>query len=270
MVRFGKLRAGLLQSLLVSFVLTGVTLISTTPESLAQPIKYDGTKEYITVSLEHAFSSLLPAVKNMTAFNFTGEIPVVVHKVGTPGFMTWTQISDAKNAGFGIMSHTETHLVFSSTTPNSTVHYEVVQSKIDLQNHGFNVTGFGPANDVFTPYAKQLMDANYGWTRIEPAKPNTLYSLTHDGLRYGMPLAEHHYGVGNPPATLNNFTQIKNIIDSAVQHHTWVVFDFHQLDNTGIGYHSSPQLFWKVLKYIKQKHAAAQILVGSIDDGLAK
>src|SRR4029077_20310601 len=101
-----------------------------------------------------------------------------------------------------------------------------------------------------------------------PQKPNTLYSITHDGLKYGMPLALHHWGVGNLPATLNNFTQIKNIIDSAVQNHTWVVFDFHQLDNTGLGYHASPQLFWHVLEYIKEKHDADQIIVGSIDDGL--
>ena len=88
----GKLGANLLKSIQIIFVVAAIVLVFTTQESFAQPVKYDGTKGYVTISLEHEFTSHLPAIKNMTVFHFTGEIPVVVHKVGKPGYMAWTQI----------------------------------------------------------------------------------------------------------------------------------------------------------------------------------
>jgi hypothetical protein len=258
--------------LLSGFILAAQPTLNPFPFPLASAQAaakaYDGTKGYVTIWFEHAFASQRQAMENMSKYGMRASIDVVVQKVGQPGYMTWTELQGwNSNAGFEIMSHSETHLVISDSTPYETLYYEIVQSKLDLQNHGFDPTHYGPPNNVFTAEASELMSDNYKYTRVQPQIPNTSYTINHDGLKYGFSKALHHYGVGNG-AALPTFDSVKQVIDSAIQNHTWIVLNFHQIENSSVALRTSPQIVSQILDYIRQKSSAGQLIVDTSENGL--
>ena len=247
-------------------LISGVALLPITLSSqqeasaLASPPIYDGSKGAVTFAFGHAFKSQLPAIKNVTSFGFTGNISPVETKIGKSGWMTQSDLTNYKNAGWQILSHSMTHPRISSSTSDSVLKYEIVQSKNALTNMGFCITGYESPFDVITTNSAVYIKNNYKYAVINPNKYNTPYSITHDGSNWGFNKAVHYYGVGNGLA-IHDFNSAKAAIDYAVNNHAYLILNVHQIDNSGTTYHTSPALYWKILQYVKQKSDAGQLNV---------
>ena len=250
----------------VIILISGVALLPITLSSqqeataLTSPPVYDGSKGTLTLAFGHAFLTELPAIKNTTSYGFTGNISPVVSKIGMSQWMTLSEDLNYKNAGWQILSHSMTHPRISSTTSNSVLQYEIVNSKNVLTNDGFCITGYESPYDVITTNSASYIKNNYKYAVVNPNHYNTPYSITHDGLQWGFKTAVHYYGVGNG-LSIHDFTTAKAAIDYAINNHAYLILNFHQMDNSGGTYSTPPSLFWQILQYVKQKSDAGQLNV---------
>jgi len=228
--------------------------------ALIAPAKYNGSKGTLTFAFGHAFKSELPAIINVTRYNFGGNISPVETKIGDIGYMTQTQLLNYQNAGWQILSHSMTHPRIDSTTSSSVLKYQIVQSKSALTNIGLCITGYESPFDIITTNSAVYIKNNYKYAIINPNRQNTVYSITHDGLKWNFPTAIHYYGVGKG-LSIHDFATAKKQIDYAINNHTYLVLNFHQIDSSTNPYSTYPSVFWQILQYAKQKSDAGQLNV---------
>ena len=109
-----------------------------------------------------------------------------------------------------------------------------------------------------TTQSMVTINETYQWGSLGICKQNDLNTIKNDAkIRFGLngiiPML-HHCGVDSVGAApLNNFAQIKSMIDTAAQMHTWLVLNFHQIDNIPEPFHTTPQMFKQILDYVKAK-----------------
>jgi len=226
------------------------------------PTKYDSSIGTLTFAFGHAYKSELAAIKNVTSYNFVGNISPVVTKIGNSGYMTQSDLVNYKNVGWEILSHSMTHPRIDSTTSSSVLQYEIVQSKTALTNMGFCITGYESPFDVITTNSAVYIKNNYKYAVINPNKQNTVYSITHDGAQWNFPIAIHYSGVGKGLA-IHDFATAKDAIDYAIDNHTYLILNFHQIDSSTNSYSTYPSVFWQILQYVKQKSDAGKLAVES-------
>ncbi len=213
---------------------------------------YNGTFATVTFAFGHAYKSQLQAMNNLTKYHFMGNISPVETKIGTSGYLTVSQLLSLQTSGWQILSHSMTHPKIDSSTPDSTLQYEIVQSKQDLTNDGLCITGYESPFDIITTNSAYYIQSNYKYAVIKPNHQNTMYSISHDGLQWNFPVAIHYYGVGKGLA-YNNFTTVKPLIDYAIKYHTYLILNFHQIDSSTNPYSTYPEDFWQILQYVHQQ-----------------
>ena len=232
--------------------------------------KYDGSKAYLTLWFDHAFADQIPAINAMVQANLHGAILVRTGVVGNPEYMTWNDLNFYANHGIEMLDHSVSHPIITDTTSEGKLVKEILFSKTVLQQHGFKVTGYLSPYDLITPESARIINSHFTYTVVPSVRQNTLDSIHTEGKNYGftMPVLQH-FGVGVPPGPpLNNFTAVKTQIDYAINNHTWLVLNFHQLDSKVIPYHANLKLFQEILNYVKQKSNAKQIVVVTPSEGL--
>lgn len=254
-----------------TFVFALIVVLLIPQQSYAvQNQKFDGSKAYLTLWFDHAFADQIPAINAMVEADLHGAILVRTGVIGNPEYMTWNDLNFYANHGIEMIDHSVTHPIISPITSQGKLVKEVLTSKSTLQQHGFRVLGYLSPYDLITSESARLIDSHFKYSVVPSVKQNTVKSISTEGKQYGfnVPVLQH-YGVGIPPGPpLNNFTAAKTQIDYAILHHTWLVLNFHQLDNKLISYHADPKLFQEILKYIKQKVATKQITVVTPSEGL--
>jgi hypothetical protein len=256
-------------------ILTVGILSAAQPSSESFGKKYDGTKGTVTIWFDHCYNSQIPAINSMTSDGFIGGILVVVQKANKDGYCTWNQIHSFNKQGWEIISHSEDHKRATPQTTQKQLAYEIIQSKIDLQNQGFNVIIYESPYTAITSASTTMIGQNYKASQVPGCEQNTLTSIKNDGnnpaLGYNFPKGFpvlHHCGIGVSGSPLNTFDQVKAQIDSAIIHKTWILVNFHQIDNSPAAYHTPPALFTKVLNYIKQQSDAGKLQFVRPDVGL--
>jgi hypothetical protein len=170
--------------------------------------------------------------------------------------MTQQQLLNLQARGFEIASHSETHASISSSTSASTLYYETVQSKIDLENMGFIVNGFIQPSNKMTTASFELIKNNYKWTSFfSPLtyQPQymTLQTLNYSKTNYGI-YHEYAHGVGNS-YSLNTFAKVKEKIDYAIANKFLIAFKFHGIKTGSSSYLTSPVMFKDIVDYLKQQ-----------------
>lgn len=108
-------------------------------------------------SNEDNYTNAFPIMKK---YGFTGVLYVVVEYINTANYLTVDQIKEMAAAGWEVGSHTETH---PNLMNSSSVRYEIVQSKIDLEKMlGVPILTFAyPFGDVGNTAVSYIHFANY-------------------------------------------------------------------------------------------------------------
>ena len=234
---------------------------------------YDGTKAAVSVTFEHAFSNQLTAINaNMSDMNAT--IAVITQRVGNSGYMTQQQLLDLQNRGFEIASHSETHKNISTSTPPDQLYYETVESKFDLEQMGFKVTGFVPPLNKETIQSFALIQKYYGWTEFFNPITNSTYHPEYSSLQ-DLNYSKQHFGIYNEPIwgvghgdDLKNFSDVKAKIDYAIANKLWVALKFHEIVTTTGTYDTSPTIFHDIIQYIRDQKSAGNLLVLTRSEGV--
>lgn len=242
-------------------------LVLTFSQPTEGPAPYDGSIGMITIAFGHAYAGQSSAMNNMTNYHFTGNVSPVVSKIGTRGYLTQSYLLNLKNLGWEILAHSMTHPKIDNITPDSKLQYEIVQSKISLTNMGFCITGYESPYDKITTNSSVYIKNNFKYSVINPNRQNTAYSIIHDGANWHFPLAIHYYGVGIGLG-IHDLNTAKSVIDYAIANHTYLILNFHQIDNISETYHTSPQLFFQIIQYVKAKSDAGQIKVENSENAL--
>jgi hypothetical protein len=238
----------------ISIILVFLVML-TTSDQYASAVLYDGTKAGVMLTFEHATSNQLPSI-NSEMIDIVGTIAPLPTRIGASGHMTQQQLLDLQARGFEIASHSETHASISSSTSASTLYYETVQSKIDLENMGFIVNGFIQPSNKMTTASFELIKNNYKWTSFfSPLtyQPQymTLQTLNYSKTNYGI-YHEYAHGVGNSYA-LNTFAKVKEKIDYAIANKFLIAFKFHGIKTGSSSYLTSPVMFKDIVDYLKQQ-----------------
>jgi peptidoglycan/xylan/chitin deacetylase (PgdA/CDA1 family) len=107
--------------------------------------------------------------------------------VGTPGYLTASQLQELAAEGHEIGSHTVDHVNLIETR-GADLSYEICQSRVDLMQMGFKVASFAYPFGHFDSAARQAaIDCGYNSARtvidgpelIPPADPFTLRSMPY-------------------------------------------------------------------------------------------
>jgi peptidoglycan/xylan/chitin deacetylase (PgdA/CDA1 family) len=86
-----------------------------------------------------AYTDVLPMLKR---YGLVATFYIVTNFVGQPGYMTWEQVAELRDAGMEIGAHTVGHPDLT-TLDWETAGFEIAQSKADLEQHlSINVTSF--------------------------------------------------------------------------------------------------------------------------------
>jgi hypothetical protein len=108
----------------------------------------------------------------LDTYGYKGNFMVVCNWVGLTNRMSWTQISALANDGMAIGSHTMTHGDLNIMSA-SQLQFELGQSKICLQSHGFNPTTFS--------YPRNFGSENATVVKVVAQYYNTAKSLGNQG-----------------------------------------------------------------------------------------
>ena len=214
---------------------------------------YDGTKAGVMLVFEHATSDQLPEIEE-NLYDMVGTMGPLSERVGTSGHITQQQLLDLQAIGFEISSHSTTHELISDSTPASVLYDEIVQSKIDLENMGFQIHGYIAPYNILTIGSFELIKNNYEWTTfwgpIQPVpREMTLQTLADSYATHGI-YHEYAWGVGNG-YTMDTVTNVKNKIDEAIANNYLIAFKFHQIIDGSNQYLTSPAMFAEIIDYVR-------------------
>ena len=165
-----------------------------------------------------------------------------------PVFMSWSEIVKLADNGEDIASHTYNHknLAFLS---NSSINYELGQSKQDLKNHGINAPifvypyGGGAGNATVESFVQKYYLAARG---IESTTAMGLsFNLTKHFDRFSLPA----FAITNT-TTLPDFKQFVNQASNS----TVVIIYYHKIDYEKDDTATTPQMFAAEMQYLKDNN----------------
>jgi peptidoglycan/xylan/chitin deacetylase (PgdA/CDA1 family) len=123
-----------------SLFLTSVvalTLIGTVSSAAAST-----PRTIVSLGFDDGFANAYTtAAPILASHGMQGTYFIISLNVGTPGYMTWSQIAALASAGNEIAGHTFTHPDLATLTPTQ-VRQEVCSNRSDLLSRGFQATDF--------------------------------------------------------------------------------------------------------------------------------
>jgi peptidoglycan/xylan/chitin deacetylase (PgdA/CDA1 family) len=217
---------------------------------------------YVSLRFDDALVSQLSAFELLKEYNYTGSVYVITSKPDSAGwesnyYLNWSQLNELSKF-MEIGSHTVTHsdLIYSKN-----YEYEIVESKKQLEENGFNITSF-----VYP-------GGNYNLRVLKTVQANYLCASTQDVGTNWKPIRQY---------LLKDFTFRKandiSTIKRVIKKGKWNILTFHDIgarNENSMPYlfslvtnsnSVSLEYFEEVLKYIKQE----DIKVITISNGCEK
>lgn len=126
-------------------------------EVMGSPLAANGAAP-IAITFDDGYAdNFSEALPELVARGMSATVFVVTSRVGTPGYLTWDQLREMKNAGMSIQSHTHTHPFLSTLEPgDARAELERARQLIDRE--------LGQAT---TTLALPNGDAPRGWRRAD-------------------------------------------------------------------------------------------------------
>jgi len=159
-----------------------------------------------------------------------------------------------------------THTVLKNKTPTSTLEFEIIQSKIELELMGFEIFGFTPPNASNPERAISLVSENYDYLMEKNGLHNTVSSLQFSQNNNGIPFVTAA-GVG-VKAQLETFEEVRIQIDKAIKDKSWLVIHFHDITDSGRSLTTTDKMFEEIILYLKEKSDGGMLEIMTQADAL--
>jgi len=228
------------------------------PEHHFNP-SYDGTKGFVSIGFDHAFSEHFQASSYMHSKGIMGTYYIVTGRVGGDGHMDYVHLRFAQSHGFEIMSHTQIHYPFKNDISEhdpDLVQSEIVDSKQILISEGFDVVGFAPSHGFLDDELRSVIIENYQYTGKHPGQFNTVSGLKQSEQTTGI-ITFISDGVNSVDHTVDD---IKEMIDTAIAEKYYLNLNFHKLVRSNpTGIETTFSMFVEIIDYIAEKRDAGLI-----------
>jgi peptidoglycan/xylan/chitin deacetylase (PgdA/CDA1 family) len=171
---------------------------------------------------------------------------------GFSGFMDHSQLKDLYARGFEIGAHTKSHAHLTQLTPEEQLD-EIQNSRNDLI-----AMGLGQVNSFSYPYGE------YNETTMQIVKDVGFSSAVSVVNGYAMPFSDKYQLERKEIVTSTTLDEIKEMVDEASRDKKWLIFEMHEVNNSGNFYSTTEDVFNQAVDYVVQK----QIPVVTISQGI--
>jgi peptidoglycan/xylan/chitin deacetylase (PgdA/CDA1 family) len=252
--------------------------------SLTQPIK----AAIITFD-DGMLSQYTYAKTILNKYNFKATFYIICNSVDKENRMNWNNIQILEEEGHEIGSHSMNHKRRLSKLSEEEMKYEIIQSKICLQENGFNVTSFSfPYNDgdnnknilkiiadnyyiartaseplmLFQCRSENIEDDNdddkyENQCHHQYSTENNENELQSDFKKYTLTGLSHEaYKKSGGYSDEEMFEQFIEIVESQTKYNTEnsinaiPILIYHSVDYSGDDYSINPDLFEKEMEYL--------------------
>jgi hypothetical protein len=170
-----------------------------------------------------------------------------------PNYVTTTDLQDYVNKGMELGSHTVDHLYLTTLTP-AQVDYQLSASQAWIQQR------FGPCPDFSIPFD------DYNDSVIQAIKTYYLSARSSDpGFNTKFNL--YYYDI--LVQTVYNTTtaaQVQQWVQTAIDDHSWLVLEYHGVDNSGSEYTTTPANLTAECQFIQQSGIASETVRQAITE----
>lgn len=178
---------------------------------------------------------------------------IITQRVGSSGFMSWSEVRALQDAGNDIGAHTRTHPQLP-TLASSQIRDEVAGSLADLRAHGIAPATFAyPYGDYNDSVVAIVGEAGYAAARTTLGGFNTpttacllLHAMIVDSL--------HHTTIGD----------VQGWVDAAAKSGSWLILLIHRVDENENAISVRHELLQDIAEYLLKTHAQ----VVTMRDGL--
>lgn len=158
-------------------------------------------------------------------------------------YVSAAQVREMQAAGHEIGAHSQTHPMLTTLTQEQMTN-EIAGAKDDLMAIGVTPDVFVyPYGDYNNPVIQTVKDAGYDGAR---------------SVEFGFNTKEtNKYALKTQEVNVNTTLQdVKTWVDSAMKNKTWLTLMFHQVDNEGLAYSTTPAVLQQIVDYLKQANAS--------------
>lgn len=243
---FQQKSISILSIFLVLVIALGLIVPAVTMASVSNP----EPKGKVSFTFDDGFESFITkAAPTLAAHDMAGTAYMTTDFIGQPNYMTWEQTTNLQNNyGWEIGSHSVTHPLMTEITDEQ-LEQEVSQSKLTLQQHGFNPTSFATP---FGDYNDKVVAAI--------AKYYTNHRPFHDiELPNTWPYNDYILQVKQVQSGVS-VSQVEQYIDEAKANNTWLILVFHDIKDVPStnpeDYEYSTADLGKIASYAKNQNVA--------------
>lgn len=195
----------------------------------------------VTLTFDDGWASqYTQAFQIMQWYNASGTFYLVPNFLNTPHYLTTNQAKQIEQAGNEIGSHTMNHMNLTELSPDN-ISQELTQSKQVL------AAQFGPIKNFAAPFGA----FNYQVTR-EVQQSYASDRTTELGFNNSENFNPYEIFSQNIYNT-TTVAEINQWLDQAARQKIWLVFTFHQVDNSNNPYAITPQNFEAILASIRAR-----------------
>ncbi|MCL6479059.1 MAG: polysaccharide deacetylase family protein [Peptococcaceae bacterium] len=207
----------------------------------------------VTFRFDDAFESVYrTAFPILEKAGFKGTVGVITDCCGIPfnGYMSWEQVRRLEAHGWEIASHSVTHPFFDDLNEEE-ITFEIKMSRETILCHGI-----GGVPTFILP-------------NLESRKDRTIYRIVKENgyenycSNEGLEIIGQDYFIRAVTCDSLSLDDIKGFVDRAEKDQQWAVLLFHRIDDSGGEYSISPEIFGRIVEYVKTK----QVQVVTIRDG---
>jgi peptidoglycan/xylan/chitin deacetylase (PgdA/CDA1 family) len=180
------------------------------------------------------------AIPILNAAGFKSTQYIISGSLGNTddGYMSASNVLAMQSAGHEIGVHSRTHAHLTTLSP-ADLESEVAGSKQDLLDIGVSqVLSFAyPYGETNSTVIAAVKNAGYAGAR---------------GIEFGLnnKTTDHYNLLAKPVELSTNLDTVKAWIDDAILNKKWLILFFHQIDNSGELYSTTPQTLQQIVNYL--------------------
>ncbi len=217
---------------------------------------------FVTLTFDDGWTShYTQALPKLNAAGLKGSFYIITNESGNAdpaninnpaSYLDYGHVQEIATAGHEVSAHTRTHasLINISQSQATT---EVQGSRTDLLNEGFS-----PVNTFVYPYGE------YNNSVIQIVKNAGFIGARGVEAGYNTKATDKYALKDQNVLVETTVDQMKSWVNTAMANKTWVIFTFHQVDNSGDAYSTTPAKLEELVNYLKNQN----IPVKTLQEGL--